>query len=126
MTMTFVLLEPTVIPELDRAILEFLLIFAAVAAAILLLTVSSIIGIIRAIRRHRRGEYSSGAVALAALATAISAAWLTYWAGNSMYQKVNPLDGLLAINFALCVLPFSWLFAAIRANTRSSLLPKIN
>jgi len=96
--------------------LELLLIFSAVSAAVLLLIVGSIIGISRAMRRRRRGHYSRGAVALAGFAASTTTVWLLFWVGNSLYQNANPVDGLLAINLALCVLPFAWLLSAVRAN----------
>src|SRR5262245_41764354 len=111
------LLEPTVIPGLDRALLELLLISSVVGAAILILTMSSIVGMIRAIRRRRRGSHSKGAVALALIAVLITTMWLLYWVTDNILHRSNPLDGLLVINLILCVLPFAWLFSAIRANS---------
>jgi hypothetical protein len=113
-------LEPTVIPGLERAILELALIVVCVGGFMLLLTVSSIIGIVRGIRRRRRGTNSRAAIAAAIVACSISALWLLYWVGDNIYHRVNPLDGLLVINLVLCILTFSWLVAAIRANTSAS------
>ncbi|HJZ79731.1 MAG TPA: hypothetical protein VKD91_05280 [Pyrinomonadaceae bacterium] len=115
------LLEPTVIPGLDRAILELLLISTAIVGAVLLLTIGSIVGIFRARRRRKRGGHSKAAVGLAAFAASISALWLSYWVGDNIYHHANPLDGLLAINLGLCVLPVFWLVTAIRANTSAAL-----
>jgi hypothetical protein len=114
--MFIALFEPTVIPGLDRTIIELVLIFTAVAGAMLLLTVSSIIGIVRGIRRRKRGLHSRSAIALALTASAIAALWLLYWVADGLYHRTNPLDGLLAINLSFCVLPFFWLVTAIRAN----------
>jgi len=117
-------LEPTVIPGLERAILELTLIFVGVGGLMLLLMVSSIIGIVRGIRRRRRGINSPAAIASAIVASSISTLWLLYWVGDNIYHRVNPLDGLLAINLVLCVLPFGWLIAAIRANLAKGLSEK--
>jgi len=114
------LFEPNVVPGLDRAIVEMLITFTAIISAILVLTLSSIVGIFRAIRRRRRGQQSRSAIALALMAALASTTWLFYWTADNIYRRHNPLDGLLAINLALCVLPFSWLLAALRANTSSS------
>jgi len=110
------LLEPNVVPGLDRALLELLLIFGAVLGSGLLITVSSIVGLVRAIRRRRRSERSSVAIVLALMATAITSLWLCYWVGVDIYNRSNPINALLAINAALCVLPLTWLVSAIRAN----------
>ena len=112
-------LEPNVIPGLDRALLEILITFGLIAAAILILTIASIVGVIRAHRRRRRRQHSLSAIALALLAAGLSTAWLLYWTADNIYQRRNPFDGLLAINLALCVLPFWWLLAALRARTSS-------
>ena len=117
--MNLSLLEPKVIPGLDRALLEILMVFATIIGAVLSLTISSIVGIVRAKRRRRRGEHSKTAVALALMAALITTVWLLYWTGDNLYQHHNPIDGLLAINLAICVLPFCWLIAAIRSQTSS-------
>jgi hypothetical protein len=116
LAMFIALFEPTVIPGLDRAILELAFVFTAVAVAMLVLTVSSIIGIVRGIRRRRRGLHSRSAIALALTASSIAALWLLYWVADGLYHRTNPWDGLLAINLSLCLLPFFWLVTAIRAN----------
>ena len=110
------LLEPNAVPGLDRALLELFLIFSAVLGSALLITVSSIVGLVRAVRRRRRGERSSVAIVLALAAIAIPSLWLCYWVGVDIYNRSNPINALLAINAALCVLPFIWLVSAIRAN----------
>ena len=110
------LLEPNAVPGLDRALLELFLIFSAVLGSALLITVSSIVGLVRAVRRRRRGERSSVAIVLALAANAIPSLWLCYWVGVDIYNRSNPINALLAINAALCVLPFTWLVSAIRAN----------
>jgi uncharacterized protein with PQ loop repeat len=110
------LLEPTVIPGLDRALLELLAIFSVVCVTGLVVTISSIVGVIRAIRRRRRGGYSVAAVVLAALANAIAAAWLLYWLAYDIHDRAKPINALLVINVAICLLPSSWLIAAIRTN----------
>jgi len=112
------LLEPTVVPGLDKALLELLIVFGVIVGAGLVITISSIVGVIRAVRRRRRGGHSVAAVVLAAIANAITASWLLYWVSDDIYHKSNPINGLLAINFAVCVLPLSWLIASIRANAR--------
>ena len=113
------LLEPKAVPAIEKALLELLIIFSVIIGLGLVVTVSSIMGIIRAVGRRRRGGYSVAAVVLAAIANAISASWLLYWVSDDIYQRANPINGLLAINLALCVLPLSWLIAAIRANANS-------
>ena len=113
------LLEPTVVPGLDRALLEILIIFATVIGAVLFLSVGSIVGIVRAMRRRRRGEHSVAAVVCALVAVIMAAIWLCYWTGDNLSQRHNPIDGLLAINLSICVLPLWWLIAAIRAQTSS-------
>ena len=110
------LLEPNAVPGLDRALLELFLIFSAVLGSALLITVSSIVGLVRAVRRRRRGERSSVAIVLALAAIAIPSLWLCYWVGVDIYNRSNPINALLAINAALCVLPLTWLVSAIRAN----------
>jgi len=109
-------LEPTTIPGLDRALLELLITFSVIVGLGLMITISSIVGVIRAVRRRRRGGDSVSAVALAGVATAITSCWLLYWVGDNIQQKSNPLDALLAINLLICVPPLSWLSAAIHAN----------
>lgn len=110
------LLEPNVVPGLDRALLELLLIFIVVVGTGLLTTVTSIVGLVRAVRRHRRGGHSRLAVVLAALALAITSSWMGYWMAADIHNQANPLNPLLAINAAICLLPLSWLVTAIRAN----------
>jgi hypothetical protein len=68
------LLEPTAIPGLDKALLELLIIFSVIGASGLIVTVSSILGIIRAVRRRRRRRsgHSVSAVVLACVTTAIT------------------------------------------------------
>jgi hypothetical protein len=120
------LFEPTVVPGLDRALLELLLTFGILGGLVLLVTISSIVGIIRARRRRRRGGYSVAAVVLAVLANVIAAAWLLYWLAYDIHDRSNPINALLAINLAICLLPLSWLIASIRANhaRRSELVPQ--
>ena len=110
------LLEPNVVPGLDRALLELLLIFSAVLGSGLLITVGSVVGLIRAVRRRKRGEKSLPAILLALLANGITLLWLCYWIGVDIYNRSNPINALLAINASLCLLPLAWLVAAIRAN----------
>jgi hypothetical protein len=110
------LLEPTTVPGLDRALLQLLLIFGAVAAAGLAVTVGSIIGIVRAVRRRRRGCHSTSAVVLAAIGNAVATSWLLYWVVDDLRNRSNPFNGLFAINLAFLILPLSWLRAAFRAN----------
>jgi len=114
--MIIAVFEPTVVPGLDRAIFELALVFVVAVGLLLLLTIASIVGIIRGIRRRRRRAHSRAAVAGAMLASSITTLWLLYWVGDNLYHRMNPLDGLLAINLLLCVLPFAWLVTAIRAN----------
>jgi hypothetical protein len=111
------LLEPKAIPSLGKALLELLILFGAVISGLLVVSVSSIVGIIRAVRRRRRSGYSVAAVVLSAIATAISSCWLLYWVQDDLRNRSNPFDGLLAINLMLCLLPVYWLIAAIRANS---------
>ena len=112
------LLEPKAVPAVQKALLELLIIFSVIIALALVVTVSSIVGIIRAVGRRRRGGHSVAAVVLAAIANAITACWLLYWVSDDIYHKSNPINGLLAINGAVCVLPLSWLIASIRANAK--------
>ena len=109
-------LEPTADPGIQKALAELVLFFSVILATGLVVTISSIVGLVRAIRRRRRGGRSVAAVALAAIANTITASWLLYWVGDDVYQRSNPINGLLAINIAFCLLPLSWLVAAIRAN----------
>ena len=111
------LLEPIFIPGLDKALLALLIIFSVIVALSLVVTISSIVGIIRAVRRRRRGGHSASAVVLASIASAIATCWLLYWVGDDIYHGLIPIDALLAINLAACVLPLSWLSTAIRANS---------
>jgi hypothetical protein len=87
------LLEPTVIPGFGRALVELALVFVAVAGLMLLLTVSSIVGIIRGLRRHKRGLHSRAAIAWALIASSITSLWLLYWVADNLYHRLNPLDG---------------------------------
>ena len=59
------LIEPTVVPGLDKALLELLIIFGAIVVAGLVVIISSVVGIFRAARRRRRGVRSVAAVVLA-------------------------------------------------------------
>lgn len=110
------LLEPYRIPGFDWLVLKLLVIIIVILVTGVGITISSIVGLIRAIRRRRRGGHSNAAVLLAALAVAIAASWSVYWAGDALYQHENPLNGFLAINLAVCLLPLSWLISALRAN----------
>lgn len=114
------LLEPQVVPGLDRALSELLLIFSAALGGSLLITASSIVGLIRAVRRRRRGEKSSAAIVLAVIANGITLLWLCYWAVADIFNHSNPINALFAINAGLCLLPLTWLVAAIRANRSRS------
>jgi ABC-type dipeptide/oligopeptide/nickel transport system permease subunit len=82
----------------------------------LVVTFGSIVGVIRAVRRRRRGQHSLPAIVFAVIATTITASWLSYWVAHDVRDHSNPINGLLAINFALCVLPMTWLVNAIRAH----------
>ena len=120
-------LEPNAIPGLERALLELMALFGLAAAGLLTLIFSSIVGIVRAVRRCRRGGYSLSAVVLGAIAMTISSSWLLYWVVDDVHHGSNPLNGLLLINFLVGLLPASWLMAAIRANAyhrRSQDLPR--
>jgi hypothetical protein len=107
---------PTVIPGLDKALLQFFILACGVIGSAMLVTISSIAGLIRATRRRRRGGYSLAAVVLAALANALALVWLLYWLAYDLQARSNPINGLLAINLAICLLALSWLIASIRAN----------
>jgi hypothetical protein len=109
-------LEPNVIPGLDKAILELLLVVCAVVGSALLITVVSVAGLIRAVRRRRRGGHSRPAVALAFIALAITVLWLGYWIAVDIHNRAHPISALLAINVTLCVFPLMWLVAALNAN----------
>ena len=110
------LLEPFVIPGLDKALLELLIIFGVIVASGLIVTASSIAGIIRGLRRRRRSGQSVSAVVLAIVATAITTCWLLYWVGDDIYHRSNPIDALFVINLLICVPPWSWLSVAIQTN----------
>jgi hypothetical protein len=110
------LLEPFVIPGLDKALLELLLVFGVIIVTGLVLTLGSIAGLVRAVRRRRRGGKSSAAIGLAVMATTIASLWLCYWFAADVYERSNPINALFAVNAALCVLPLIWLIAAIRVN----------
>ena len=110
------ILEPTVVNGLDKGLLELFAIFTAVIVTGLVVTIGSIVGVVRAIRRLRRGRGSVAAVWLAVFASAIAAAWLLYWLVHDLRDRSNPINPLLATNLAFCVLPLMWLVAAIRAN----------
>lgn len=111
-----ILLEPTVMTGLDKALFEILVIFSLVISIGLVVTIGSILGVIRAVRRGGQGRGSVSAVCLAAFATAIAAAWPLYWLAHDIRDRSNPINPLLAINVGLCVLPLMWLAAAIHAN----------
>jgi uncharacterized membrane protein YhiD involved in acid resistance len=111
-----ILLEPFTVPGLDKALLELLITAGVILATGVAVTVGSIIGLIRALRRQRRGDRSLAAVVMAATAFVITLAWLLYWVRNDLHDKGNPVNAMFAINAALCVLPLTWLVAAIRAN----------
>jgi len=110
------ILEPNLVRGLDKALLELFVILSVVIATALVLTASSIVGVVRAIRRRRRGGRSVSAVVLAAVANAIAAAWLIYWVAYDIHERSNPISGLFMINLAFWLLPLSWLIASIRAN----------
>jgi Kef-type K+ transport system membrane component KefB len=116
MTGMMALLEPYVIPGFDWLVLKLLCVIGIILFTGVVITLSSIVGLIRAVRRRRRGGRSIAAVMLATVAVAIVASWSLYWAADAAYHHENPLNGFLAINFAICLLPLSWLTGAIRAN----------
>lgn len=107
-----------IIPGIDWLVLKLLIIVSVVLVTGVAITISSIVRLIRAIRRRRRGEHSIAAVMLATIAAGIAASWLLYWAAEALYQHENPLNGFLAINSAICLLPCSWLIAPL-APTRT-------
>jgi hypothetical protein len=111
-----ILLEPFTVPGLDKALLELLITAGVILATGVAVTVGSIIGLIRALRRRRRGDRSLAAVVMAATAIVITLAWLLFWVRNDLHDKGNPVNAMFAINAAFCVLPLTWLVAAIRAN----------
>jgi len=78
------LLEPYRIPGLEWLVLKLLVIAVVVVVTGVAITVSSIVGLIRAILRKRRGGHSIAAVVLAAIAEALAASWLLYWAGDAL------------------------------------------
>ena len=110
------LLEPTVVTGLDKGLLQLFAIFIAVIVAGLVVTIVSIVGVVRAIRRSRLGRGSVAAVWLAVFASTIAAAWLLYWLAHDIHDRSNPINPLLALNVAFCVLPLMWLVTAIRAH----------
>ena len=110
------LLEPSTVPGLDKSLFELLITLGSILITGAVVTVGSVIGLIRAIRRRRHGDRSAAAVVLAAIATAIALAWLSYWVRYDLHDKASPINALLGINAALCLLPLSWFVAAIRAN----------
>ena len=107
---------PLVIPGFDKIVLKLLILITVILATAVVVTISSIVGVIRALLRTRRGGHSVAAVVLSAMATAITSFWLLYWVGDDIYHRSNPLNGILAINLVICLLPVSWLIAAIGAN----------
>jgi hypothetical protein len=110
------LLEPYRIPGFDWLVLKLLVLISVIVITLVAITISSIIGLIRAIRRRRRGGHSIAAVVLATMAVAIAASWSLYWTADAIYQHENPLNSFLAINLAICLLPLSWLIGAVCAN----------
>ena len=105
------LLEPFVVPGLDRAVLELLIISAIVLGLGLIVTISSIIGVIRAVRRRQRGGHSVAAVVLAVIATAIAASWLLYWVGHDITSARIRLtvSWRSTSRFVYCLCHGSWL-----------------
>ena len=110
------ILEPYVIPGFDRLLLQLILILTGIIFWMLTVTIASIVGIIRGVRRRRRGSRSTGAIVLATAAVATVAMWLLYFVGDNLLHRMNPLDSMLAINLALSGLPLAWLIVAIRTN----------
>jgi hypothetical protein len=109
-------LEPFTVLGLDRALLELLITLSSILITGSFVMIGSIIGLIRAVRRQRRGDHSVAAVVMATTANAIALAWLLYWLRHDLHDKANPINALVAINAGLCVLPLAWLVAALRAN----------
>lgn len=107
---------PLVIPGFDKIVLKLLLIASVIVVTGGAVIISSIVGVVRAVRRLQRGGCSKVAVVFAVIATASAASWLAYWAGDDIYHRSNPINVFLAINLAICLLPLSWLAAAIYAN----------
>src|SRR5258705_13765294 len=92
--------EPIAVPGLDKALLGLFVIFSVVVGTGLVVTISSIVGVVRAVRRRRRGGRSVSAVVLAVVANAIAAAWLLYCLIYNIHDRSNPINGLFAINRA--------------------------
>ena len=109
-------LEPYAIPGFDRLLVKLFLIVVTIIGSLVFLTISSIVGIIRAFRRRRRGGNSDMAIVLAGIAVALITCWLAYWVGDDIFHHQSPFNGMLAINLSFCMLPLSWLIVAIRAN----------
>ena len=61
------LLEPSTVPGLDKSLFELLITLGSILITGAVVTVGSVIGLIRALRRRRRGDRSSAAVVLAAI-----------------------------------------------------------
>ena len=110
------LLEPFTVPGLDKSLFELLITLSSILITGAVVTFGSVIGLIRAVRRRRRGDRSAAAVALALVGTAITLTWLLYWVRSDLHDKANPINALFGINAAFCLLPLSWFVAAIRAN----------
>jgi hypothetical protein len=108
------ILEPFTVPGLDKALLELLITLSSILITGVVVIIGSIIGLIRAVRRRRRGDRSATAVVMATTANVIALVWLLYWVRYDLHDKANPLNPLFAINAAFCLLPLSWLVAAIR------------
>lgn len=107
------LLEPAFTADLLIA----LIIISVIFVASLVVTISSIVGIIRAVRRRRRGEHSTSAVVLASIASAITICGMLSWLGYDIYHGSSLIDPVLLISLAACVLPLFWVITAIRANS---------
>ena len=110
------LLAPYVIPGFDRLLVQLILIMVAIIVWMLAVTGSSIVGIIRAIRRRRRGGQSTGAIVLASVAVATCAMWSLFFVGDNLMHHANPFDSMFAINLSLSILPWLWLTFASRSN----------
>ena len=110
------LLEPYRIPGFDWLVLKLLVAIGVILVTGVVITINSIIGLVRAIRRRRRGGRSIAAVVLASIAVAVPVSWSLYWAADALNQHESPLNGFLAINAAACLLPLSWLIGAVCAN----------